>query len=460
MSPYLEVIAREWGARADELARWAYTHMVNRTDVWGSYLPLRKRREGFFFFTAPFAAARGKEFLTPALLARHFCGLDGHLLSLHSSSADKTSRWLAIDIDRHDKDEASTPEANFAAALAWHDKLAAMGFDPLLFDSNGNGGYHVLIIFAEPVPTADAYDLGQRMTDDWEKRALPRRPETYPRHVNMDEDSKGNCLRLFGRHHTREHFTKVWSGEPDVQEWLEGAGAIDRILAVRPALPSLLPKTSPQTEHKTIEKKEERERLSVSRKQRPRVCVDLDGVLATYDGWKGLDFTGLPLPGAAEFTRKLSEFAEIVIFTTRCSVEPHRDELGEPTRPASDLAPRLLHNVRYWLEKYKFTFDEIYVGQGKPIASAYVDDRAVFCGPQYDPHAYLQALSRVRELCNRGRHQQPPPPSSDPRLQRLIENWEKLPEAARAKVEQAAGLAAEPEPAESKPAKKSRARRS
>lgn len=434
MTPYLKVISQEWIAHAEELAQWTYEHMVNRTDVWGSYLSIEKRRTtDQHFFIAPFAAARGKTFLTKALLAKHFVALDGNLISLHSTSADKTSRWLTIDIDRHDGEEEVSRENNLAAAIAWHDRLLSMGFDPLLLDSNGNGGYHVITLFDTPVPTADIYAFGQSVIADWEKRGLARRPETYPSRVSIEEGHFGNCLRLFGRHHTREHFTRVWSGEPGVQDaWLEGAGAIERILQTRCASPSLLPRALPEQEEAA------RRVPKTVKKNRPRVCVDLDGVLAQYDGWKGLDFTGQPNPGAVEFTRKLSEIAEVVIYTTRCAVEHHREDLGEASRPASDLAPRLVHSVRYWLEKYRFTFDEIYAGQGKPLASAYVDDRAIACTPQNNPQAFDFALFRIKELCSRRREE--PPKQIDDRLKTIMERWPGLSEAVKKElVEKALG---------------------
>jgi len=34
---------RAWGQRADELASWAGTRLVNRTDVWGRYRRLHRR---------------------------------------------------------------------------------------------------------------------------------------------------------------------------------------------------------------------------------------------------------------------------------------------------------------------------------------------------------------------------------------------------------------------------------
>ena len=39
---------------------------------------------------------------------------------------------------------------------------------------------------------------------------------------------------------------------------------------------------------------------------RPIVCVDLDGVLNDYDGWKGADYFHPPRPGAREFSQQLN----------------------------------------------------------------------------------------------------------------------------------------------------------
>ncbi len=418
VTPYLEVIAREWSARADELADWALRTLVNRTDIWGSYLPMRKRHK-LHFFIAPFKDARGKEFLSKSILARHFAGLDGHLISLHSCSADKTSRWIVIDIDKHDGHEEATREGNFAAALGWHDKLAGLGFDPILIDTNGAGGFHVWIIVDEAVPSADILAWGRSIVSDWAARGLPFEPETYPGHVPSQPDSHGDCLRLPGRHHTKEHFSKVWSGDPELPEpWLEGGAAIDRILETRPAKASLLPRDLP------LETKVKK----TSRRERPRVAVDLDGVLAEYSGWQGIDFTGAPLAGSVEFTRRVSEFADVVIFTTRCAAEPNRIELGEPSRPAFDLAQRLLQKVKYYLDKHGFVYAEIYTGQGKPPASAYIDDRAVACHPQRDKDAYANALLMARALCLKK------PEPVDTRLDQVVAAWPDLPEQVRAEI--------------------------
>ena len=120
------------------------------------------------------------------------------------------------------------------------------------------------------------------------------------------------------------------------------------------------------------------------------VCVDLDGVLADYSmGWKGVDHIGDPLPGAVEFLKKLGKKYSVVIFTTRCNPEINKPES----------ASLLRNRVRDWLEEHGFKYDDIYIGVGKPIASAYVDDRAVSCVPQEDGKvAYKRALARVDGL--------------------------------------------------------------
>lgn len=107
---------------------------------------------------------------------------------------------------------------------------------------------------------------------------------------------------------------------------------------------------------------------------RKSVCVDLDGVLAQYDGWKGVDYFGDPIRGAAAFTEALAEIADVVIFTTRCNPEVNKPEAVH----------LLVNRVRDWLDKHGFMYHHIYDGVGKPIASAYIDNKAIRVRPQLD----------------------------------------------------------------------------
>lgn len=131
------------------------------------------------------------------------------------------------------------------------------------------------------------------------------------------------------------------------------------------------------------------------------VLVDLDGVLADYSkGWQGIDNIGEPIKGAVQFTKDLSRFAKVVIYTTRCKAYPDNvpgpDGMPEPDRSSPEI---LADKVRMWLDKHGFVYDEIYTGQGKPFAAAIVDDRAVVCEPQIFESAFATALARVSYLC-------------------------------------------------------------
>jgi hypothetical protein len=54
-----------------------------------------------------------------------------------------------------------------------------------------------------------------------------------------------------------------------------------------------------------------------------------------------------------------------------------------------------------WLEKHGFPFADVYIGQGKPRAAAFIDDRAVACSPQLNPEAYADAQKNLRALLKR-----------------------------------------------------------
>lgn len=132
------------------------------------------------------------------------------------------------------------------------------------------------------------------------------------------------------------------------------------------------------------------------------VCVDLDGVLAQYDGWNGVLNIGDPIPGAREFLIGLSEFAKVCIHTTRTNAVANKDsKMNEQ---------ELRSNVKDWLVKHRLPFDSIACGEGKPLAVAYVDDRAVVCRPMKDIEnqdfdtalRMCRALSAGHELGSQG----------------------------------------------------------
>lgn len=84
------------------------------------------------------------------------------------------------------------------------------------------------------------------------------------------------------------------------------------------------------------------------------VCLDFDGVLADYHGWKDVDTLDLPYPGAKEFMQRAYDAGyRVVIHTTRN-----------------------VDRVWSWLGKYNFPVHLVEVTNRKPKALVYIDDRA------------------------------------------------------------------------------------
>ena len=337
---YFEQIAGQWRERAKELAAWTMTHLVNRTDVWGRYVH-RKSDGTTRAVTAPFRDERGKVFLDHDSLTKHFRNsAPGGQLGIHSAGPDLTSRWLALDIDLHDADDLSVSrEGNLSAAKGWHAALSAQGLDPLLLDSNGQGGFHLLVVFEMPMSTDSVHQFVARLVADFERRGLEKQPEVFPDEPTWDH--YGHWLRLPGRHHSHSHYTRVLNDEPfDERPWLEGHEAIDRILATRPADVAPL------------------EKLGIHRTPRT-VCLDFDGVVHSYrSGWRGPEsIPDLPIHGTREAIARLREHFRVVIYSGRCRTEGGRKAIAN------------------WLAQHGIEVDE--VCEHKPPALVYVDDRAI-----------------------------------------------------------------------------------
>jgi hypothetical protein len=210
-----------FAARAGQLAAWALSRLVNRTDAWGGYRPPEEwgkeftRPDGTTGKLGQTTTRKGQ--LTEAVLVRHFQARGrADVVGLHSTSPAGTSLWGALDVDWHGP-TSTAPDINLQAALAWHDRLVGDGFRPLLLDSNGAGGYHLFVLFASPAPTAHVYHFLQQLVRDHGRHGMSRIPETFPKQAELRPrpDGKpafGNWLRVPGRHHSREHSSRVWGG--------------------------------------------------------------------------------------------------------------------------------------------------------------------------------------------------------------------------------------------------------
>jgi hypothetical protein len=64
-------------------------------------------------------------------------------------------------------------------------------------------------------------------------------------------------------------------------------------------------------------------------------------------------------------------------------------------------ARTLLEHVKGWLDRHELEYDAVYQGQGKPLATAYIDDRAINCQPMLSRVHYYSALHLVDQLARK-----------------------------------------------------------
>jgi hypothetical protein len=233
-------VPEEWRRNATEMAAWTAARLVNRRDVFGHYLPLERR-------TPKNTAITDKSELTLQVLERHYRGESvGDIVGLHSTGTDLAagegevrsdwSRWGGQDVDRHK--DGDDPEANRRFVSDRYDRLVTLGFRPLLIDSDGRGGYHLRVIFNAPTPTADVFEFMKWLREGWDFDGLAEEPETFPKQASLKKGKGiGNWLRLPGRHHTRDHWSRAWNGS----EWLDGAAAIGFMTGLVGDSPGLIP---------------------------------------------------------------------------------------------------------------------------------------------------------------------------------------------------------------------------
>jgi hypothetical protein len=217
--------AAAWNERAEELGAASMLRFVNRSDIWGAYRPIALRATKGSAWTAPAPRDRGKYFLTPKVIARHFRGeRPEHTVGVHAISEADTCKWFALDWDQHkDGTAADVIRANRDSAIRVSELLSTLGLHSMVEDSNGNGGFHLWCVFTSSLPAAEVFTFCRELIAAAE---LSRETECFPKQASTKK-AFGNWLRLPGHHHDgRPHWSRFWSGS----EWLKGKDAVNYLL--------------------------------------------------------------------------------------------------------------------------------------------------------------------------------------------------------------------------------------
>lgn len=223
-----------WREHAYPLVQWTLQRLVNRADVYGHY-PDRGPDDPC---VEP-EVVKGS--LSERRLGRHYAATSrGHIVAVHAMSAERTTRWLMIGFRRQsesgDGPMPVTPGMNFDIALQWHERLRGLGFDPILEDGDGQGGYRLLTLFDEPVAADKVHAFGQQVTADYADKGLGVPPRVVPAAGQSGDRTDEMWLRLPGLHPCGAHASRVWDGD----RWLDGMEAIAALLRAKATPPTFI----------------------------------------------------------------------------------------------------------------------------------------------------------------------------------------------------------------------------
>jgi len=213
-------IAAVWKANASRLSTWTMERLVNRSDAWGLYVRWTDNGHEHRTTTAPAKKDRGKVLLTLAVLEGHFCGLPGQIIGLHTVSPNNACLWFSFDFDNHNHDP-EVAARNLQQAMLLVEHLRDYGFTAILEDSNGDGGYHVWVLLSARAPSNVVYAFVQKLIEE-----LGITAEGFPKQPEIASDGYGNFLRVPGKHHSGDHWSRIYS----YGRWLVGQEAIDALI--------------------------------------------------------------------------------------------------------------------------------------------------------------------------------------------------------------------------------------
>jgi len=203
-----------WSKNCSELIEWVKNNLLVRTDCYGFYAPKPFKKD---------------EPLTDDIIASHFRG-NYSIGAYTTCPKTNKAKWFGFDIDAHN--DNADPNANLNQALRIYNALRELGFHPILEDSNGKGGYHIWVTLIYPTDCETVFRFANWLVRDEEDK-----PEVFPKQIRIREDGHGNFMRLPGKHHTRNHFSKIYDGE----KFVSGSNAVGVILTNNKSDPLNIP---------------------------------------------------------------------------------------------------------------------------------------------------------------------------------------------------------------------------
>lgn len=256
----IETDQKVWQSHCKALAAPAWERFAVKRDRHGIYSPAGGARWGYTE-------------LTKDELAAHFAG--EVTIGCGATSRDDKCLWVAWDMDNHVSDIATNVNHDFAIVIM--KRLAEIDVHAVIEDSDGKGGIHVWVFFPEPVPAADAYRFSKWIARDYESHGLEA-IECFPKSPSVlhTDEQCGTYLRVPGKHHKREHWSRFWGDG----EWMTAEESVQLLLNLPVNSPACLahaPKDPPPSPVKPYDGPETE--LATLRSALP--CISCDD----YDTW-------------------------------------------------------------------------------------------------------------------------------------------------------------------------------
>lgn len=200
-----------WQSEAERLSQWCLERMAIKLDRHGCYL-------------ADGSALWSSSELTQEVLESHFRG--AQTIGLGTTSVNDRCLFVALDLDNHVSEHDDNVNLSYALVVA--ERLWSLGFCPVIEDSDGKGGIHLFVFFSTPVKSETAFNFIRSVVKDYKQHKLDR-IECFPkqRTVSNTKMKCGNYIRVPGKHHKRDHWSRFWKDG----QWLPAEDSAAFLLA-------------------------------------------------------------------------------------------------------------------------------------------------------------------------------------------------------------------------------------